>query len=279
MATAFFAELMKHPVLEERKLLRPVLSALVDKTLDASSAVRQMAVRGLGNLASGAPEELRKHQEAIVEVLLRATKDATAPQIIGESLSALAKVVAELKEKGLGVSFRDIALCTKTFFDADEAVLRFSAFALYGMLASSAKRKRRSFLSQELQTTWVRILLHLRDPDPGVYNACRSTFLLCTPLLGLRKVQTHVALNAGKSAEELQESVCSHLARNVPELLESIYDTLRTYFWSSCWGMRTAAVKLTALQLLQEDQHASVQQAAAQVLRDNWPELSHVQTT
>ncbi|XP_068790031.1 maestro heat-like repeat-containing protein family member 2B [Struthio camelus] len=260
MATAFFAELMKHPVLEERKLLRPVLSALVDKTLDASSAVRQMAVRGLGNLASGAPEELRKHQEAIVEVLLRATKDATAPQIIGESLSALAKVVAELKEKGLGVSFRDIALCTKTFFDADEAVLRSSAFTLYGMLASSAKRKRRSFLSQELQTTWVRILLHLRDPDPGVYNA-----------------------------------------RNVPELLESVYDTLRTYFWSSCWGMRTAAVKLTgvilenadarwlreqdmsslsrALQLLQEDQHASVQQAAAQVLGDNWPELSRVPTT
>ena len=50
---------MKHPVLQERKLLQPVLFALVDKCQDASSTVRQMAVRGLGNLASGAPEKVR----------------------------------------------------------------------------------------------------------------------------------------------------------------------------------------------------------------------------
>ena len=50
---------MKHPMLQERKLLQPVLSALVDKCQDTSSTVCQMAVRGLGNLASGAPEKVR----------------------------------------------------------------------------------------------------------------------------------------------------------------------------------------------------------------------------
>ncbi|XP_064360624.1 maestro heat-like repeat-containing protein family member 2B [Dromaius novaehollandiae] len=300
-ATSFFAELMKHPMLQERKLLQPVLSALVDKCQDTSSTVCQMAVRGLGNLASGAPEKLREHKAAVVEVLLRAIKDVSSSQIAGESLSALAKVVAELKETGLGMTLRDIALYTKTFFDADEAVLRSAAFTLYGILASFAKRRWKSFLCQEAKTTWVRILLHLRDPDPAVYNACRSTFVLCTPLLGLRKLQTHVTLNMEKSAEELQEAVCSHLARNVPELLDSVYDTFRTYFWSSCWAMQTAAIKLTgvilenadarwlgeqdmsalstALQLMQEDQHPSVQQAAAQVLGDNWSELRNVHTS
>nr|XP_009670776.1 PREDICTED: maestro heat-like repeat-containing protein family member 2B [Struthio camelus australis] len=295
MATSFFAELMKDPLLQERKLLQPVLRALLDRCLDTSCTVRQMAVRGLGNLASGAPEELRKHKAAVVEALLRATRDVSSLQIAGESLSALAKVVAELQEKALGVTFRDIALCASAFFDAKEALARSSAFTLYGILASSAKRKWRPFLRQEVESTWARILLHLRDPDPGVRNACRSTFLLCTPLLGLQKLQAHVALNTQKRAEELQETVCSHLARNTPELLESLYDTLQTYFWSSCWGMRTAAITLTGvilenadarwlrehdmsllsaiLQLLQEDRHPSVQQAAAQVLSDNWPEL------
>ena len=42
-------------------------------------------------------------------------------------------------------------------------------------------------------------------------QACRSTFVLCTPLLGLRKLQTHVTLNMEKSGEKLQEAVCSHL--------------------------------------------------------------------
>ncbi|XP_067145724.1 maestro heat-like repeat-containing protein family member 2B [Apteryx mantelli] len=299
-ATSFFAELMKHQFLQETKLLQPVLSALLDKSQDASSTVRQMAARGLGNLASGAPEKLRKHKTAIVEVLLGATKDVTSSHITAESLSALAKVVAELKEKGLGITFRDIALYTTTFFDADEAVVRSSAFTLYGILVSSAQRKWRSFLREEVKTTWARILLHLRDPDPGVYNACRSTFLLCTPLLGLRKLQAHVALNTEKSAEELQETVCSHLARNSSELLDSLYDALLTHFWSLRWGTRTAAVKVTGvilenadarwlrkhnmsllsaiLQLMQEDQHPSVQQAAAQVLGDNWPELRNDQS-
>ncbi|XP_064364115.1 protein maestro-like [Dromaius novaehollandiae] len=260
-----------------------------------------MAVRGLGNLASGAPEKLRKHKKAILKALMRAIKDVTSSEIVGESLSALAKVVAELGEKDIGVTFKEIALYTKTFFDVDEAVLRSSAFTLYGVLASSAKRKWKSFLGKEITTsTWTRIMLHLQDPDPEVCNACRSTFLLCTPFLGLQKLQTQVALNTEKSAEELQEAVCSHLARDMPELLESVYGTLQTYFWSSCWGMRTAAIRLagvilenadsqwlrehstsflsTALHLFHGDEHPSVQQAAAQVLRDNWVELRNLRS-
>uniref|UniRef100_A0A8C4KHU0 Maestro/Maestro-like HEAT-repeats domain-containing protein n=1 Tax=Dromaius novaehollandiae TaxID=8790 RepID=A0A8C4KHU0_DRONO len=193
---------MKAPVLQKWKLLQPVLRALVDKSLDASSTVHQMAVRGLGNLASGAPEKLRKHKKAILEVLMRAIKDIISSEIAGESLSALVKVVAELGEKDIGVTFKEIALYTKTFFD-DEAVLRSSAFTLYGVLASSAKRKWKSFLSKEITTsTWTRIMLHLQDPDPEVYNV-RATFHFF--------LHKEVALNTEKSAEELQETVCSHL--------------------------------------------------------------------
>uniref|UniRef100_A0A8B9Q478 Maestro/Maestro-like HEAT-repeats domain-containing protein n=1 Tax=Apteryx owenii TaxID=8824 RepID=A0A8B9Q478_APTOW len=170
--------LMKAPVLQEWKLLQPVLCALADKSLDASSTVCQMAVRGLGNLASEALEKVRmrlKHKKAILEVLMRAIKDVTSSEIVGDSLSALAKVVVELKEKDVGVTFKEITLYTKTFFD-DETVLRSSAFTLYGVLASSAKRKWRSFLSKEITTsTWTRIMLHLQDPDPEVYNV-RASF-------------------------------------------------------------------------------------------------------
>ncbi|XP_067173016.1 maestro heat-like repeat-containing protein family member 2B [Apteryx mantelli] len=54
-STAFFAELMKDKVVEERKLLKPLLKALAARSRDPVSTVQQMAMRGVGNMASGAP--------------------------------------------------------------------------------------------------------------------------------------------------------------------------------------------------------------------------------
>ncbi|CAM5169078.1 unnamed protein product, partial [Eretmochelys imbricata] len=56
-STAFLAQLMSDPMLREKKLLKPILHILEEKSYDRNSIVRQMAVRGLGNLVYGAPEK------------------------------------------------------------------------------------------------------------------------------------------------------------------------------------------------------------------------------
>ena len=61
---------------------------------------------------------------------MRAIKDITSSELVGESLSALAKVVAELGEKDIGVTFKEIALSTKTFFDVvSERAVGYSCFS------------------------------------------------------------------------------------------------------------------------------------------------------
>ncbi|CAM4634316.1 unnamed protein product [Lepidochelys olivacea] len=56
-STAFLAQLMSDPMLREKKFLKPVLHILEEKSHDRNSIVRQMAVRGLGNLVYGVPEK------------------------------------------------------------------------------------------------------------------------------------------------------------------------------------------------------------------------------
>ncbi|XP_074936370.1 protein maestro-like [Phalacrocorax aristotelis] len=173
-ATAFFAELMKDPPMMEKKFLESVLGVLVERSQHGISAVRQMAARGLGNAVRRAPEEVRRHKEAILEALQRGLRDTTCPEVAAESMLALAEVVRKLKAEGLGSAFKDVARSTKMFFEAEPEVLRSSAFSLYAALASSASGKR-SFFAREVAETWVSLLLHLRDPDPEVSNARAPT--------------------------------------------------------------------------------------------------------
>ncbi|KAM9584787.1 protein maestro-like [Morphnus guianensis] len=160
---------MKDPPVMEKKFLESVLGVLVEKSQHGIGAVRQMAVRGLGNAVRGAPKEVHKHKAAILEVLQRGLENTTCPVVAAESMLALAEVVRKLKAEGLGSAFKDIARSTKRFLEAEPDVLRFSAFSLYAVLASSASGKR-SFFTREVWETWVSLLLHLRDPDPEVSN-------------------------------------------------------------------------------------------------------------
>ncbi|CAM5169138.1 unnamed protein product, partial [Eretmochelys imbricata] len=116
-STAFLAQLMSDPMLREKKLLKPILHILEEKSYDRNSIVRQMAVRGLGNLVYGAPEKVKKHKKFLMVILLRALSDPFSSEVIGESMKAVAKVLKELKEKDIGSSFRDLTQEIQTYFD------------------------------------------------------------------------------------------------------------------------------------------------------------------
>ncbi|XP_064367132.1 protein maestro-like [Dromaius novaehollandiae] len=247
-ATAFFAELMKDKLVEERKLLKPLLEALGERARDPVSTVRQMAVRGLGNAASGAPAKLRRHGAAVVSVLLRGLEDAASTEVAAESLLVLAKVLGLLEARAVGSAFEEISRASRAFWGAEEEVLRRSAFVLYGALASSASR-RRSFFSREVEAAFPSLVLHLGDPAPAVCNACKVSLHLCAPFLGSKRVRQRIAASIGLSAAELQDEICRHLAQDCPVLLERLWSTARSCCMGSCVAPQAAAVHVLGLLL------------------------------
>ncbi|XP_067423590.1 maestro heat-like repeat-containing protein family member 2B [Emydura macquarii macquarii] len=293
-STAFFAQLMSDPMLREKKFLKSVLHILEAKAHDMNSIVRQMAVRGLGNLVYGAPDKVKKHKKLLLDVLIRASNDTSKSEVIGESMKALAKVLKELNEKDIGSSFRDLTTQIRTYFDNEDDTLRSLAFVLFGVLARSAKSKWKAYFADQVRQSWVTLLLHLQDPSPKVSMECRATFHLCAPFLGRKRLQAVINEHLGGTAElkpeELQVDICRHLAKENAELQENLYKSTITYFHSSWEEIRAAAAKLVgiilehtdtqhmkwldmenlliSLQVLQKDPSLTVQLVAAQVTSD-----------
>ncbi|CAM4678424.1 unnamed protein product, partial [Caretta caretta] len=247
-STAFLAQLMSDPMLREKKFLKPVLHILEEKSHDRNSIVRQMAVRGLGNLVYGAPEKLKKHKKFLMVILIRALSDPFSSEVIGESMKAVAKVLKELKEKDIGSSFRDLTQEIRTYFDNEDDALRLWSFVLFGILARLTKRKWKGYFAEQVRQSWVTLLLHLQDPNPRVSVECRATFHLCVPFLGLKRLQTavneHLDGTAELKPEELQVDICRHLAKENAELLENLYKSTIMYFFSRWEEIRAVAVKL-----------------------------------
>ncbi|CAM5169144.1 unnamed protein product [Eretmochelys imbricata] len=296
-STAFLAQLMSDPMLREKKFLKPILHSLEEKSHDRNSIVRQMAVRGLGNLVYGAPEKVKKHKKFLMVILLRALSDPFSSEVIGESMKAVAKVLKELKEKDIGSSFRDLTQEIQTYFDNEDDALRLWSFVLFGILARLTKRKWKGYFAEQVRQSWVTLLLHLQDPNPRVSVECRATFHLCVPFLGLKRLQTavneHLDGTAELKPEELQVDICRHLAKENAELLENLYKSTIMYFFSRWEEIRAVAAKLAgiilehtdrqrmkwlnldhllmSLQFLKKDPSPSVQLVATEVLNDICP--------
>ncbi|XP_050781816.1 maestro heat-like repeat-containing protein family member 2B isoform X2 [Gopherus flavomarginatus] len=258
-STAFLAQLMSDPMLREKKFLKSVLRVLEERSQDRNSIVRQMAVRGLGNIVDGAPQKVKKHKKFLLDILIRALHDIFSSEVIGESMNALAKVLKTLKEKDIGSSFRDLTQQTRTYFDDEDDALRSVAFVLFGILAQLTKKKWKAYFTEQVRKSWVTLLLHLQDPNPQVSMKCRATFHLCFPFLGLKRLQhvinKHLDDTAKLNPTELQEDICRHLAKENLELLENLYKTTLTYFYSSWEGIRAAAAKLAGIILEHIDMH------------------------
>ncbi|CAM4691547.1 unnamed protein product [Caretta caretta] len=296
-STAFLAQLMSDPMLREKKFLKPVLHILEEKSQDRNSIVRQMAVRGLGNLVYGAPEKLKKHKKFLMVILIRALSDPFSSEVIGESMKAVAKVLKELKEKDIASSFRDLTQEIRTYFDNEDDALRLWSFVLFGILARLTKRKWKGYFAEQVRQSWLTLLLHLQDPNPRVSVECRATFHLCVPFLGLKRLQTavneHLDGTAELKPEELQVDICRHLAKENAELLENLYKSTIMYFFSRWEEIRAVAAKLAgiilehtdrqrmkwlnldhllmSLQFLKKDPSPSVQLVATEVLNDICP--------
>uniref|UniRef100_A0A452TND9 Maestro heat like repeat family member 2B n=1 Tax=Ursus maritimus TaxID=29073 RepID=A0A452TND9_URSMA len=291
--TAFFSELVKEPVLWKHGNLREVLVLMDQSAWDSNATLRQMAIRGLGNTASGAPHKVKKHKQIILESIIRGLYHLARTEVVCESLKALKKILELLTDRDVSFYFKEIVLQTRTFFEDEQDDVRLTAIFLFENLASLTGRRWKIFFAEEIKKSMISFLLHLWDPNPKVGAACRDVLVICIPFLGLQElygVLDHLLDGQDlPRARDFYRQFCVKLAKKNQEILWILHTHSFTFFSSSWETIRSAAVKLTdaivlnltnqyvqlldkeqlttRLQALRQDPCVSVQRAAEAALQ------------
>uniref|UniRef100_A0A8I5TBY2 Maestro heat like repeat family member 2B n=1 Tax=Pongo abelii TaxID=9601 RepID=A0A8I5TBY2_PONAB len=290
--TAFFSELMKEPILWKHGNLRDVLILMDQSAWDSNATLRQMAIRGLGNTASGAPHKVKKHKQLMLESIIKGLYHLARTEVVCESLKALKKILELLTDRDVSFYFKEIVLQTRTFFEDEQDDVRLTAIFLFEDLASLTGRRWKIFFAEEVKKSLISFLLHLWDPNPKIGVACRDVLMVCIPFLGLQElygVLDHLLDQDLPRARDFYRQFCVKLAKKNQEILWILHTHSFTFFTSSWEVIRSAAVKLTdavvlnltsqyvelldreqlttRLQALRQDPCVSVQRAAEAALQ------------
>ncbi|XP_054827888.1 maestro heat-like repeat-containing protein family member 2B [Eublepharis macularius] len=296
-STAFFVEAIRDPTLSETEQLQTIFRILIERARDQHPSIRQMAVRGLGNILLVAPDKVKKEKRTIVAILLGALEDA---QVVRESLQVLARVLPHLKEKDVGSLFKNITMQTLNYLDDDDADLRSAALCLFGVLATSTNSRFQAFFADQVRRNLVPLLIHQQDPSPQASEACRAAFLQSVRFLPKRKLRACIEelhSTTPFNLPYLHVYICRQLVKANPEMKEELLQKTTAYFRSSWEEIQTAALDLSgvilesmqiadleetfrlqllgSLEVLREDPSRKVQQAAADVatyVRKKWGE-------
>ncbi|TKC36725.1 hypothetical protein EI555_015344, partial [Monodon monoceros] len=260
-------QLMKEPILWKHGNLQDVLILMDQTAWDSNAILRQMAIRALGNSASGAPH--KKHKQIKLESIVRGLYHLAYTKVVCESLKALKKILELLTDRDVSFYFKEIVLQTRTFFeDVSEPVqesslprtqeqdeVRLTAVLLFENLASLTGRRWKIFFAEEIKKSMISFLLHLWDPNPRIRTARREVLIICVPFLGLQElygVLDHLLDGQDlPRARDFYRQFCVKLgsAKKNQEILWILHTHSFTFF-SSSWELITSvATKLTALSL------------------------------
>ncbi|XP_006889646.1 PREDICTED: maestro heat-like repeat-containing protein family member 2B [Elephantulus edwardii] len=303
--TAFFSELMKEPILWKHGNLRDVLILMDQSAWDSNAILRQMAIRGLGNTALGAPHKVKKHKQIMLESIIRGLYHLARTEVICESLKALKKILELLTDRDVSFYFKEIVLQTRTFFEDEQDDVRLTAFCLFENMASLSGRRWKVFFAEEIKKSMISFLLHLWDPNPKIASACRDVLITCIPFLGLQEIYGVLDhLLDGQEfprARDFYRQFCVKLAKKYQDILWILHTHSFTFFTSSWEVIRGAVVKLTdaivlnlttqyvelldkdelttRLQALRRDPCISVQRAAEAALQTLLKRCKEISTT
>uniref|UniRef100_A0A8C3J7S3 MROH1 protein n=1 Tax=Calidris pygmaea TaxID=425635 RepID=A0A8C3J7S3_9CHAR len=244
--TAFFAELLNSNVVNDLILLETMMDNMTGRQKDSCMLVRMLALRGLGNIASGSPEKVRKHGAKLLASMVNGMDDKDDPQnlVALEAMSSLSKLLDHLEERDIQSMLLHIAIRIRPFFDSEQPDLRQSSIVLFGNLTKFSQGHCEVFVEQILNGL-VTLLLHLQDPKPEVVKACKFALRMCGPNMGceglcdmfLNHLQEERSLHYG----EFMNNVCKHLMQCYPEMLNRLILTNLFYFKSNWVDIRAAA--------------------------------------
>uniref|UniRef100_A0A663N4H3 Maestro heat like repeat family member 1 n=1 Tax=Athene cunicularia TaxID=194338 RepID=A0A663N4H3_ATHCN len=220
-STAFLAELLSSNVVNDLMLLETVMDNMTGRQKDACTLVRMLALRGLGNIASGSPEKVRKHGAKLLASMVNGMDDKDDPHnlVALEAMSSLSKLLDHVEERDIQSMLLHIAIRIRPFFDSEQPDLRQSSIMLFGNLSRFSEGNCEVFFEQILNGL-VTLLLHLQDPKPEVVKACKFALRMCGPSMGCEGLcdmfLNHLREERSLHYGEFMNNVCKHLVSSRP---------------------------------------------------------------
>uniref|UniRef100_A0A8C8RI83 Maestro heat like repeat family member 1 n=1 Tax=Pelusios castaneus TaxID=367368 RepID=A0A8C8RI83_9SAUR len=257
--TAFFAELLSSNVVNDLVLLEAMMDNMTGRQKDPCTAVRMLALRGLGNISSGAPEKVRKHGAQLLASMVNGMDDKDDPSnlVALEAMSSLSKLLDHVEERDIRSMLLHIAIRIRPFFDNENRDLRKSSIILFGNLTKFSAGNAEDVFFEQILNGLVTLLLHLQDPKPEVVRACKFALRMCAPNMGCEGLcdmfLNHLHEDRSLHYGEFMNDVCKHLMQNYPEMLSRLISTNLFYFKSSWVDIRAAAPMFVGFLVLHVD--------------------------
>ncbi|NWY08105.1 MROH1 protein, partial [Nothoprocta ornata] len=218
-AAAFLAELLGSPALSERLLLEPVVDSVLARQRDPCGAVRVLALRGLGNVAAGAPDKARKHGAKLLAALLHGLddKDDAHNLVALEAMGGLARLLERVEARDAQAMQLHVAIRIRPFFDSVSAAAR-------GPALRDPTPRVPALHVPALRVPALRVpALCVTAPRVPTPRACKFALRMCGPCMGCAGLCdmfcNHLREERGLHYGEFLNDVCKHLvsaARSLP---------------------------------------------------------------
>ncbi|XP_070604565.1 LOW QUALITY PROTEIN: maestro heat-like repeat-containing protein family member 1 [Erythrolamprus reginae] len=263
--TAFFAELLNSNVVNDLILLETLMDSMTTRLRDSSTVVRMLALRGLGNVASGSPEKARKYGAQLLASMINSLDDKEDPQNLMalEAMSSLSKILPFTEESDVHSVLLHVTIRIRPFFDSEEPSLRTASIVLFGNLAKFSSGSGEDAFFEQTLYGLVTLLLHLQDPKPEVVKACKFALRSCGPIMGCpglcEMFQKHLHEERSLHYGEFMNDVCKHLMQSFPEMLGRLVNINLFYFKSNWADVRAAAPMFVGFLILHVDREQSQQ--------------------
>ncbi|XP_075436995.1 maestro heat-like repeat-containing protein family member 1 [Ascaphus truei] len=246
-ATSFLAELLRSSELNDLILMDHLMDNMTSRLKDRSITVRMLGVRGLGNIAVGSPEKVRKHGAQLLTAMINAMDDREDPEhiVTQEAMSSLSRLLPHVQDTDVRSLLIHIAIRIRPFFDHEREELRGASILLFGNLTKFHSGDGEEVFFEQILNGLVTLLLHLQDPKPDVVKACKFALRMCAPSMNnqglaemfLSCLHAERALHYG----EFINHVCKHLLQGYPDMLSRLIQTNVSYFKSTWPDIRAAA--------------------------------------
>ncbi|WAR11640.1 MROH1-like protein, partial [Mya arenaria] len=186
VVAAFLAQLIEEKCMGDDNLVELVMNSLLGRLVDSSHVVRQMCIRGLGNIASIGQEQVQHYSTTVLSAMMAGMDDKEDPEddITVESMSGLSKVLSEIDEKHIRAILINVALRIRPCFEREKPNVRAQSIILFGNLSAFGDGPSKQPFLEQIHSNFVSLLLHLNDPDNEVKKACKYALKKIGALIG-----------------------------------------------------------------------------------------------
>ncbi|XP_078055950.1 maestro heat-like repeat-containing protein family member 1 [Mustelus asterias] len=249
---AFFAELLNHSVMVELSLTDTLVSSLLRCLMDTSLTVQRLAVRGLGNVAIGAPQKVGKYSTKLLSTMIAVVhKYSKSNHLLAvEAMSSISKILDRPQESFADSILIDVALAIEPFFEHIQGQLRSSAFTVLGKIIAFGKIQLNPVLREHIYSTLISLLLHLNDDCDGVKTVCKSVLSSMSPVVaseGLSKMLQELSSeDTTLDYEKYLSGISKHVSRDLPDKVVFYIVRCTAFFKNTQPEIRKNAVTLIA---------------------------------